>query len=61
MSKYCPILNRKVVYLDCLECDEKICQKETMDQSKTNHIGVKRPVESFYTKGKCKGDCIMKK
>lgn len=61
MSKYCPILNRKVVYLDCLECDEKICQKETMDQSKTNHIGVKRPVESFYKKGKCKGDCIMKK
>lgn len=41
MSKYCPILNRKVVYLDCLECDEKICQKETMDQSKTNQIRAK--------------------
>ena len=25
MSKYCPILNVKVVYLECLECDDKAC------------------------------------
>jgi hypothetical protein len=30
MSKYCPILERNVVYLDCLDCDEKLCEK-TMD------------------------------
>lgn len=27
MSKYCPLLNRKVVYLECTDCDEKICEK----------------------------------
>ena len=26
MAKFCPILNRKVVYLDCLECDDKQCE-----------------------------------
>jgi hypothetical protein len=54
MSKYCPILNRKVVYLVCLECDEKICQEKTTDLPKTNHIGVNRPVEPFYAKEKAK-------
>lgn len=23
---YCPFLRRKVTYLDCQECDEKICK-----------------------------------
>lgn len=23
MSKFCPIMQRRVVYLDCLECEEK--------------------------------------
>ena len=26
MSKYCPLLERNVVYLDCLECEDKICE-----------------------------------
>ena len=26
MSKFCPLVNEKVVYLDCLECDNKICK-----------------------------------
>lgn len=25
MSKYCPLVNRNVVYLDCMECDDKVC------------------------------------
>lgn len=25
MAKYCPIVNKKVVYLACLECEEKLC------------------------------------
>lgn len=29
MAKYCPILKRKVVYLDCLECDTKECEKQS--------------------------------
>jgi len=28
MSKYCPAYGRVVLYLDCLECDDKICRKE---------------------------------
>lgn len=27
MSKYCPVLKRKVTYLDCQECEEKECKK----------------------------------
>lgn len=26
MSKYCPILKERVVYLQCMDCDEKKCQ-----------------------------------
>ena len=26
MSVYCPILKRDVVYLECLECDDKKCK-----------------------------------
>lgn len=29
MAKICPITNDKVLYLDCLECEEKICKKHT--------------------------------
>ena len=33
MSKYCPIAQRPVLYLDCLECEEKICkEKEAKEQ-----------------------------
>jgi len=27
MSKFCPIQNRKVIYLDCLDCEEKKCRQ----------------------------------
>ena len=30
MAKYCPILNRKVVYLECLECEEKLCKQSDL-------------------------------
>ena len=36
MSKFCPILNRKVVYLDCLECDDKQCENQ---KTKNTHKG----------------------
>ena len=27
MAKYCPIVNHKVVYLECLECEDRQCEK----------------------------------
>lgn len=27
MAKICPITSSPVLYLDCLECEEKICKK----------------------------------
>ena len=42
MAKYCPIVNKRVVYLECAECEEKLCKKETQDTFDpayaTNHI-----------------------
>lgn len=28
MAKYCPILNRKVTYICCQECEERKCEEE---------------------------------
>ena len=30
----CPIINNNVVYLECLECDDKICKKIKKDNKK---------------------------
>lgn len=30
MAKLCPIINEKVVYLQCLECDEKPCKEKNI-------------------------------
>ena len=30
MSKYCPVINQKVLYLTCLECEDKVCEKENL-------------------------------
>ena len=31
MSKKCPIYGATIVYLDCLECEEKLCKKKAGD------------------------------
>ena len=31
MSKYCPIINSRVTYLDCIDCDEKSCCNSSSD------------------------------
>lgn len=37
MSKYCPLLGRKVVYLECQECEDKVCEQAgTKTQSEEN-------------------------
>lgn len=28
MAKLCPVTNKKVPYLTCLECEDKVCQNE---------------------------------
>ena len=27
MSKFCPAINQQVLYMTCLECDDKVCKK----------------------------------
>ena len=36
MSKFCPIINEKVLYTECLECPEKICKGEIRMPAKKN-------------------------
>lgn len=36
MAKHCPLYNCKVLYLDCLECENKICKKEINKNVKRN-------------------------
>lgn len=41
MSKKCPLYGDTIVYLDCLECEEKLCKKERqnkMEKNKENAI-----------------------
>ncbi len=33
---YCPIRDRRVVYLDCKECDEKLCKEIKINPKKQN-------------------------
>ena len=32
MSRYCPALKRTVVYMECLDCDEKLCRVPSRTQ-----------------------------
>ena len=34
MTKICPISNEKVLYIDCLEFDEKICKSDYVKKNK---------------------------
>lgn len=36
MSKFCPIVNRKVTYQFCQDCDDKICRKQEIKKNKDN-------------------------
>ena len=38
MSKYCPISQHNVVYLECLECEEKPCKKLNSNNPKAEII-----------------------
>lgn len=30
MAKYCPAKQGPALYLDCLECEDKVCEKQTI-------------------------------
>ena len=32
MAKYCPIKNGPALYLECLECDDKVCENKQPKQ-----------------------------
>ena len=42
MAIYCPITKTKVVYLTCLECENKIC-KEDKDEKNTAKETAEKP------------------
>lgn len=37
MSKYCPVLERKVLYLECNECEEKLCRNTSKSHIDNNN------------------------
>lgn len=39
MAKFCPVRNERVVYLDCLECEGKECQKEQIKEKEKKDGG----------------------
>lgn len=36
MSRICPVNHSKVLYLDCLECDDKICRQNNKIKSEAS-------------------------
>ena len=41
MAKICPMTNDKVLYLDCLECEDKICKQRKIqitDEQAINYL-----------------------
>ena len=33
MARHCPLKNSPALYLDCKECDERVCEKDTPSHS----------------------------
>lgn len=48
MSKICPINNSIVLYLDCLECDDKICKKQHKVPRMSNNESTKVSKTKIY-------------
>ena len=57
MAKICPVTKEKVLYLDCLECDEKgICKKEKRrerNEEIINNINCSSPDAAYDGSGIC--------
>lgn len=50
MSRYCPLRDTVVVYLDCLECETKVCKSPK--QSRTNKYERKKEFKEKEKKSK---------
>lgn len=37
MAKYCPVIGQRVVYLTCLECEDKVCMKPSTPVEKPDN------------------------
>ena len=37
MAKYCPKENRKVIYLYCMECEDKVCRNPENETEANSH------------------------
>ncbi len=49
MSKICPMTNDVVLYLDCLECEEKVCKKENFNENKAVQKQYNRRSDAFLS------------
>jgi hypothetical protein len=38
MAIFCPKFNRKVIYLTCQECEDKICKKTKINEEKGENL-----------------------
>ena len=47
MSKFCPITNSKVVYLECLDCEEKLCEKSVKNDTENIEKNVKNDTKNI--------------
>lgn len=48
MAKFCPIRQEYVVYLDCLECEEKICRQTDTQKNSSHSLNSTNPVNHTY-------------
>lgn len=48
MAIYCPIIKKKTIYLDCLECEDKICKNKQQNKSDKKENINKEAKEQSY-------------
>ena len=61
MAKYCPIVGQRVVYLTCLECEDKVCMKPSCSTTKSTEEFANRKNDTNNTQTspttQCQADC----
>ena len=46
MARVCPITNEKILYITCLECEEKTCRYSTQNQNTSKEEASKESTEN---------------
>lgn len=65
MAKYCPVVGHRVVYLTCLECEDKVCMRPSVPveepQKKANNdndnLTNEEQAAPAASTNKCEADC----